>query len=169
MAYSKISSYQGKTAFLENDWISDPTLPDPDNLPEPLGWQVLVRPYPVKTQTNGGIILVGDTVEEETNACNIGRIVKVGPCCWNERAHLDNEGTKDWVPKEGDFITFARYKGLRRSFKGVTYVLLNDDDLLEKLPDPRVFDDTSVFSLNIPQEDLEKYNTIHNPNYCKGE
>lgn len=154
--------YQKPNNVNDNDFITDPKIPDPENLPIPLGWNILVRPYPIETMTKGGIILSTNDAEYIRNMTNIGRVVSIGPCCWNRSQHRDSEGNHiKWV-EVGDFVSYPRFKGDMRRFKGVTYCLLHDDEINEKLPDPFVFADDDPYWLNIPKEDLKKYNTVYN-------
>lgn len=157
--------YQKPTNLNDNDFITDPRIPDPKHLPVPLGWNLLVRPYPVTNQTKGGIILSSNDAEYMRNATNVARVVAIGPSCWNRSQHKDSEGNyQPWV-EVGDFISYPRYKGAMRNYKGVTFCILNDDDIVEKLPDPMVFADDESYSLDIPEEDLFNYNTVYNPSY----
>ena len=92
---------------------------------------------------------------------NVGRVVAIGPCCWTRPEHKDKEGQQfDWV-KVGDFVSYPKNGGSRRKYKGVSFVLLCDDEVNEKLQDPQTFDD-DFYTLDVPQEHLEKYNTIYN-------
>lgn len=155
------NSYTTSTKLDQNTWITPPEVTDPDNLPQPLGWCLLVRPYPITQNTaKSKLILPGSEIDFLNYVTNIGRVVAIGDCCWNRPEHKMKDGSqKDWV-KVGDFISFAKNVGARRKFKGVSYVSLVDDDVLERLPDPQVFDD-SLYTLNIPQSHLEKYNTVY--------
>lgn len=156
-------AYEAPSRMNRNGLISDPTLPDPDNLPEPLGWCLLVRPYPVGRAKHSSIELPDEVIDGMSYVTNIARVVSVGPCCWSRPEHRDSDGNQfQWV-KPGDFISYPRNVGSRRTFKGVTYILLVDDEVVERLPDPLAFDD-GYFKINIPKEDLEKYNTIYNEN-----
>lgn len=159
-----MSAYQGAGKLSQNSFITDPTVPDPENLPQPLGWTILVRPYPVKETTKGGIIMSSGEVDYINNTSNIGRVVAVGPCCWSQPQHRDKHGNKfDWV-KVGDFISYPKHTGGKRKFKGVSFILLNDDEITDFLPDPLVFNEVGN-QMDIPEEDLKKYNTIYNENY----
>lgn len=155
-------SYGAASKLDNNSWITAPEVPDPENIPEPLGWTLLVRPYAVDmNRQKTSIILPEDDMNMMSYLTNIGRVVSIGPCCWNKPEHLDKNGNRfDWV-KVGDFVSYPKNVGAKRIFKGVSYVLLVDDEIVEKLPDPQVFDE-DYYKLNIPQEDLEKYNTIYN-------
>jgi co-chaperonin GroES (HSP10) len=122
---------------------------------------LLIRPYPVNTnKAKTSLLISSDEMDFMNHITNIGRVVAIGKSCWNKAEHKDANGERyDWV-NVGDFVAFPRNTGGRRKFKGVSYVLLNDDEIVERLPDPQVFDD-GFYKLDIPQEHLEKYNTIY--------
>ena len=146
------------------DWVTDPSVPDPENLPVPLGWTLLIRPYPIQEKTKGGIILTSDDRNLVANLTNIGRVVSIGKCCWNRAMHTDREGKQsNWV-EVGDFVSYPKHTGSKRKFKDVSYIILNYDEITDFLPDPQVYNDSGM-KLNIPQEHLEKYNTIYNKNF----
>lgn len=99
-------------------------------------------------------------MEHMNYVTNIGRVVSVGPCCWNRAEHKMKDGTqKDWA-QVGDFVSFPKNVGQRRKFKNVSFVLLVDDEIVERLPDPQVFDD-GYYQIKIPSEHLTTYNTYH--------
>jgi co-chaperonin GroES (HSP10) len=152
--------YTAPTKIDSNGWITDPTVPDPDNLPEPLGWTLLVRPYPITSSKKSSILMPESDIDYMNYVSNIARVVAVGPCCWNRMEHRDENGeNKPWV-QVGDFVSYPKNSGSRRKFKGVSYVLLMDDEVVERLPDPQVFDD-DFYALDIPEDHLKKYNTIY--------
>lgn len=157
-------TYQAGGRLDNADWVTNPTVPDPENLPVPLGWTVLIRPYPITEKTRGGIILSSDDRNSLSNTTNIGRVVSIGRCCWNRSHHKDASGNQfQWV-QVGDFVAFPKHSGAKRKFKGVSYIVLNDDEITDFLPDPQVYDEQS-YQLDIPKEHLEMYNTIYNKNY----
>lgn len=159
------NSFQLNTKRNINEWITDPTVPDPENLPEPLGWTILVRPYPIKNTSKGGIILDSTTTDFANYMTNIGRVVKIAPCCWNRAEHAIDGVKQPWV-EVGDFVEYAANTGLKRKFKGVSYMVLMDDELISRLPDPCVYAEQTM-SIDIPQDQLEKYNTVYNKEYMK--
>lgn len=143
-----------------NGWITPPSVPDPDNIPNQLGWTLLVRPYPVIQSSNSSILMPETDINYMSYVSNIARVVAIGPCCWTRPEHKNKDGERfDWV-KVGDFVSYPKNAGSRRKFKGVSYVQLVDDEIVEQLPDPQVFDD-DLYTLEIPQEHLELYNTIY--------
>lgn len=157
--------YQKPSNLHDNDYITDPREPDPENLPIPLGWNILVRPYPVEQKTKGGIILTANDAEYTRNSTNIARVVAIGPCAWNRAQHKNGNGDCFKWFEVGDFIAYPRFKGAMRNYKGVTFCILNDDDPIEVLHDPIVFSEGDSYKLDIPEEDLIRYNTIYNPNF----
>jgi len=155
------TTYQVASKLDKNGWITSPSVPDPDNLPIPVGWCLLVRPYPVTAnKQKTSLIMVDETADYMNYITNIGRVVAVGPSCWSRPEHRTIDGEQIPWAKVGDFVSFPKNVGARRNFKGVSYVLLVDDEILERLPDPQVFDE-GFYKLDIPQEHLEKYNTIY--------
>lgn len=160
MSTNTMGGYTPQLKLDKNSWITDPRIPDPENLPQPLGWTLIVRPYPVKmNESKTSLILPSnnETIDYMNYLTNIGRVVSIGPCCWSRADHRDKEGNQfDWV-KVGDFITYPKNSGSRRKFKDVSFVMLVDDEINEKLTDPQIFDN-SLFKIDIPDEDYEKYN-----------
>lgn len=151
--------FQAPTKLDKNGWITPPDIADPENLPEPLGWTLLVRPYPVK-QAKSTIIMPDTDIDYMNYVSNIARVVSIGPCCWTRPEHRNKDGQRfDWI-QVGDFVSYPKNAGARLKFKGVSYVLLVDDEIVQKLPDPQVFDD-DFYTLDIPEDHLKKYNTIY--------
>ena len=143
-----------------NGWITPPDVEDPNNLPEPLGWTILVRPYPIVQSSSSLIIMPDEDINYINYVSNVGRIVAVGPCAWTRPEHKNAEGERFEWAKVGDFVTYPKNTGARRKFKNVSFVLLCDDEIVEKLTDPQIFDD-DIYTLDIPEDHLTKYNTIH--------
>jgi len=159
-----MTSYHSAGKLSQNSFLTDPLVPDPENLPVPLGWSLLVRPYPVKETTKGGIIMSSSDIDYTNNTTNIGRVVAIGPCCWSQPQHRNIHGEKfNWV-EVGDFVSYPKHTGGKRKFKGVSFIILNDDEITDFLPDPLVFNEVGN-QMNIPEDDLKKYNTVYNPNY----
>ncbi len=154
------NAYESKSKLSSNGWITDPRVEDPENLPEPLGWHLLIRPYPVVANQKrlSGLIVPGSEVDFLNYVTNIGRVVAVGPACWNRSEHkYDGQHRVPWV-KVGDFVSFPKNVGAKRKFKGVSFMILMDDEVVERLPDPQVFND-AYYMIDIPDEHMLKYNT----------
>lgn len=160
-------SYLKGGRLTDNDYITDADVPDPENLPQPLGWTLKVRPYKIETKTRGGIILAADDINYLNTVVNVGRVMAIGPCCWSRSYHLNKNGESfNWV-NVGDFVSYPKHVGTTRKFKGVSIVTLGDEEIDEYLPDPLIFAEDSHYRINIPKDHLEKYSTVYNPNYPK--
>jgi len=151
------NTYEAKNKLSSNGWITDPRVSDPEHLPEPLGWHILIRPYPVVTSAKTTLIIPGSEVDFLNYITNIGRVVSIGPACWNRSEHKFDGHRHPWV-KVGDFVSFPKNVGAKRKFKGVSFVILQDDEIVERLSDPQVFND-SFYQLDVPEEHMLKYNT----------
>lgn len=105
---------------------------DPDTLPVPSGWRILVRPIPPQEQTKGGIILSDVTRDQQEFACPVGKVVAVGTAAYTR----EDMGPEPWA-NVGDYVIFGKYVGERVTYGGVKYVLMNDDCVLGVVPDPQ--------------------------------
>jgi co-chaperonin GroES (HSP10) len=102
-----------------------------ERLPTPSGWRLLILPYRGKGQTEGGIQLVKETIDREGAATVTGYVLKVGPL-----AYKDDKFDGPWC-KEGDWIIFGRYSGLRfRLEDDAECRIINDDDVIGTIGHP---------------------------------
>lgn len=155
----KTNSYQSSQKLSKNAWISDPRVDDPVNLPIPMGWSVLIRPYPVKYKSKSDLVMPDSEVDFMNYTTNIGRVVAIGRSAFTRPEHRDKDGNYYQWFKVGDFVSWPKNVGARRNYKDVSFVLVVDDDVNEVLIDPQVFDDTeSGYQLDIPEEHYTKYN-----------
>ena len=111
----------------------DETRPALESLPKPTGWRILILPYTLPESTKGGVILSDETRTREQLATNIGYVVSLGP-----DAYADTNKFPDgaWC-KKGDWVMFGRYAGSRFKIDGAEPRLLNDDEILAVIDDPR--------------------------------
>jgi len=111
----------------------DETRPALERLPKPTGWRILILPYTLPESTKGGVILSDETRTREQLATNIGYVVSLGP-----DAYADKDKFPDgaWC-KKGDWVMFGRYAGSRFKIDGAEPRLLNDDEILAVIDDPR--------------------------------
>ena len=63
-------------------WWTDPTIPDPADLPTVRGWRILVRPIPNAPKTKGGIIIPDATIETMDLIRSVGQVKAVGPMAY---------------------------------------------------------------------------------------
>lgn len=78
----------------------------------PLGARVLVRTVEVATETRSGLIIPGEARE----APQEGTVLGVGP--------------KVEAVKVGDVILYGKFSGTELKLDGVSYFLLNEEDIV---------------------------------------
>jgi|TARA_R100001460_G_scaffold2321_4_gene7654 chaperonin GroES len=111
----------------------DEDRPALERLPRPTGWRVLILPYTLPESTKGGILLSDETRSREQLATNIGYVVSLGPDAYADTGKFPDGA---WC-KEGDWVMFGRYAGSRFKIDGAEPRLLNDDEILAVIDDPR--------------------------------
>ena len=104
-----------------------------DRLPKPTGWRILILPYTLPETTKGGIVLADETRQREQLATNVGYVVSLGPDAYKDEGKFPDGA---WC-KEGDWVMFGRYAGSRFKIEGAEPRLLNDDEILAVIQDPR--------------------------------
>ncbi len=90
---------------------------------KPAGYFVLVDVTPVKSVSEGGIILSGDTVMKEQMAEETGTIVAFGPTCFVGMRGVDDalahgSAYKQWGLDVGNKVEFKRFEGKKSYVKG---------------------------------------------------
>ena len=110
-----------------------PTKTNLEKLPNPTGWRLLVMPFRVKEESQGGIILAQETLDRARAAVQVGYVLKMGDLCYNDKERYP---TGPWC-KEKDWVIFARYAGSRIDIEGGEIKMLNDDEILGTIADPK--------------------------------
>jgi co-chaperonin GroES (HSP10) len=120
-------------------WITDNEVPDPENLPELASYMVLVRP--IKVENKVGSIELPDTFRDDVQfLTNVGRVVKLGPTAFIDP---DAKGSNPYgkfaykFADVDDYVVWGKHSGVKIKIRGISYVLLNDDQLLMKVEDPK--------------------------------
>lgn len=110
---------------------------DPDLLPDPVGYRILVAPVVIRDLSNGGIA-IPDTVKESLNYFrSFGKVLKLGEDAYNhEKFH-----GKPWC-KQGDIIQYMCYDGqvvhvCPDGDKVYTFRILNDDSIFTTVKNPK--------------------------------
>ena len=111
----------------------DETRPALERLPKPTGWRILILPYTLPQSTKGGVILSDETRERNQLATNVGYVVSLGPDAYRDEGKFPDG---PWC-KSGDWVMFGRYAGSRFKIDGAEPRLLNDDEILAVIDDPR--------------------------------
>lgn len=120
--------------------VVKPRLPDvnPDDVPRPLDWKILVLPVMAPDTTESGIALATDTVRHMDLMRSVGVVLAIGPLAYSSvRGYPD-----DYMPiKVGDWVNFHAISGqdtLMRDKAGMMVKIkyLNENDLLAIPPNP---------------------------------
>ena len=109
-----------------------------DQLPEPVGYRLLVLPFTPKEKTKGGILLPNSTKEDMAYLTTVGEVVALGDLAYNDK---DKFPKGPWC-KEGDYICYAKHAGQKIQYKEVKMILLYDDQVIMKVQDPKYLDPT---------------------------
>ena len=102
-------------------------------LPQPTGWRILVLPFKMKEKTDKGIYLGQETVERQQVASQCGNVLAMGSECYQDKKRYSSG---PWC-KVGDWVVFARYAGSRIEIEGGEVRLLNEDEVLATIQDPK--------------------------------
>ena len=102
-------------------------------LPQPTGWRILVLPFKMKEKTDGGVLLGQETIERQQVASQCGNVLAMGSECYQDKKRYPSG---PWC-KVGDWVVFARYAGSRIEIEGGEVRLLNEDEVLATIQDPK--------------------------------
>jgi co-chaperonin GroES (HSP10) len=121
-----------------------PKLPEirSEDIPEPLGWRVIVLPVAIPNETESGFVLAADTVRHMNLSRRVGVVLKIGALAFSERrgfppGYVLPINVGDWV----NFHESAGVDALMRGRDGdmVSIKFLVEGDLLGKVPNPEAF------------------------------
>jgi len=104
-----------------------------DKVPNPTGYRITLFPLKLDSKTKSGIILTDDTVQESQLTTNICKVLKVGPDAYKDK---DKFPTGPWC-KQDDWVLITRYAGSRIRIDGGELRIINDDEILAVIDDPR--------------------------------
>jgi len=100
-----LTDNNGLTKLKERDY-------DPETLPIPTGWHILVEPVAVEQVSAGGIILVDEHKKAKEVNRYTGRVVAMGSDCYTH----PNFSGKRWC-EVGDWVLYSAYTGLGAKVK----------------------------------------------------
>lgn len=124
-----------KDKMMPNDWVNsvDKEQED-DDLPNPVGYRMLIKPFEMEQVSKGGIILVDESKQYADIACQVGQVIKQGPDCYT-----GDKFSNQWC-KVNDFVVFAKHAGqkleIKQGDKTEKYLFINDDDVRAVAKDP---------------------------------
>jgi chaperonin GroES len=102
-------------------------------LPRPTGWRILVLPFKMNEKTKGGVLLGQETLDRQQVASQCGNVIAMGDSCYKDKERYPSG---PWC-KVGDWVIFARYAGSRIEIEGGEVRLLNEDEVLATVQDPK--------------------------------
>ena len=102
-------------------------------LPQPTGWRLIVLPFKMDEKTKGGIIMNESILEKQQVASQCGNVLAMGSQCYKDKERYPDG---PWC-KVGDWVIFARYAGSRIQIEGGEIRLLNEDEILATIKDPK--------------------------------
>ena len=130
---TKSQALETKYEEQDKEATEAPTKTNLEKLPDPTGWRILVMPFQVKEETKGGIIIAQETLDRARAAVQVGYVLKKGPLCYADKERYP---TGAWC-EEKDWVIFARYAGSRMEIDGGEIRMLNDDEILGTIGDPK--------------------------------
>ena len=130
---TKSHALENKYEEQDKEATEAPTKTNLEKLPDPTGWRILVMPFQVKEETKGGIIIAQETLDRARAAVQVGYVLKKGPLCYADKERYP---TGAWC-EEKDWVIFARYAGSRMEIDGGEIRMLNDDEILGTIGDPK--------------------------------
>ena len=104
-----------------------------EKVPNPTGYRITLFPLKLDNKTKSGIHLTDETVQESQLTTNICKVLKVGPDAYKDK---DKFPTGPWC-KEDDWVLITRYAGSRIRIDGGELRIINDDEILAVIDDPR--------------------------------
>ena len=104
-----------------------------DRLPNPTGYRMLILPYAGPKKTKGGVWL-SDTTQETIQMTTVcGLVLKMGNLCYRDKEKFP---LGSWC-KLNDWVIFSRYAGSRFKIEGGEVRVLNDDEIISTIKNPR--------------------------------
>ena len=104
-----------------------------DRLPTPTGYRMLILPYAGPKKTKGGILL-SDTTQETIQMTTVcGLVLKMGNLCYRDKEKFP---LGSWC-KLNDWVIFSRYAGSSFKIEGGEVRVLNDDEIISPIKNPR--------------------------------
>ena len=104
-----------------------------EKVPNPTGYRITLFPLKLDSKTKSGIHLTDETVQESQLTTNICKVLKVGPDAYKDK---DKFPTGPWC-KEDDWVLITRYAGSRIRIDGGELRIINDNEILAVIDDPR--------------------------------
>ena len=102
-------------------------------VPQPTGFRIVLFPLLLEKKTKAGLHLTDETVEQSQITTNLCKVLKMGPDCFLDKERFPSG---PWC-KEKDWVLITRYAGSRIKIEGGELRIVNDDEILAVIDDPR--------------------------------
>jgi len=106
---------------------------DIEKVPKPTGYRLVLFPLKLESKTAGGVHLLDSVVDQASIATNICKVIEIGPDAYMDKDKFPNGA---WC-KKNDWIIITKYAGSRVSIDGGELRIINDDEVLAVVEDPR--------------------------------
>ena len=104
-----------------------------EKVPTPTGFRMILYPLKLESKTSSGLHLTDETVEQSQISTNVCKILKMGPDCFLDKIRFPSG---PWC-KEKDWVLITKYAGSRIRIEGGELRIVNDDEILAVIDDPR--------------------------------
>ena len=104
-----------------------------EKIPEPTGLRIDLFQLRLQGKTKGGILITDDTIQKTTILTNICKVLKIGPSAYKDKERFPDG---PWCKKD-DWVLITRYAGSRIKIDGGELRIINDDEVLAVVDDPR--------------------------------
>ena len=121
------------TANGETSTLPQPAEEKATQLPEPVGYHILVALPEAEEKYDSGLIKADETRRFEEVLATVFFVVKVGPDAYKDKEKFPSG---PWC-KQGDFVLARPNSGTRLKIHGREFRLLNDDTIEAVVDDPR--------------------------------
>jgi len=123
--------------------VTDESTPDPKVLPQMMTYHVLIRPVKatgdIKTKSGQTIYMPDKVKQDVAYLTNVGRVLAMGPSAFQDQPGTLKFGRSSDCPKVGDYVSWAKMVGKKIMYQGINLTILNDDQILMKVNDPKAF------------------------------
>jgi co-chaperonin GroES (HSP10) len=147
-------------AVPNDSWITEEEVKDPSPLPKVVGWNILVRPLAIRRKTKGGIHLPDKMRDDLQHVTTVGKVLAIGPLAFQREDMFETVWVTDSLTNirqeekrfapwygVGNFVTYARYAGVKYVYKGVKLVLMQENEVHMVLESPNDIDPSYGYSV----------------------
>ena len=129
-------------AVTNDQWITKEEIKDPTPLPSIPNYRILIRPVSIRSTTKGGIILPDQARADVQYLTTVGRVIVLGDLAYEDKYRF---AKGPWC-KVGDYVCYGKHTGTRFLYKGVMFVIMNDDQILMRVEEPGSLDPMFVLT-----------------------